>query len=84
MNVTKTELGAKVDGVEAQVGSLRTEMTAKINSLDAEMKSGFKRMRDKLNAQNPLTSWDRCETRNRIHRQRTYRVHWLKYGRFWS
>ena len=57
MNVAKSELGAKVDGVEAQVGSLRTELTAKIDSLDAGMKSGFKRMRDKLNAQNPLTAW---------------------------
>ena len=68
MSVTKTELGAKVDGVETQVGSLRmeltakvdsskTELTAKIDSLDTEMKSGFQRLNDRLNAQNPLTSW---------------------------
>ena len=31
-----------------------------------------------------LLSGDRCETRNHIHRKRTNRVHWLKFGRFWS
>ena len=50
MSVTKTELGAKVDGVEAQVGSLRTE-------LHAMMKSGFEMLNDRLKEQNPLTSW---------------------------
>ena len=64
----RTELTAKVEGVETQVGSLRTELTAKvdsskteltakIDSLDAQVKSGFKRMSDRLNAQNPLTTW---------------------------
>ena len=46
MSVTKTELGAKVDGVETQVGSLRTELTAKIDGVITALK-----------AQNPLSSW---------------------------
>ena len=37
MSVTKTELGAKVDGVETQVGSLRTELTAKVDSSKTEL-----------------------------------------------
>ena len=46
MNVTKTELGAKMDGVETQFGSLRTEMNAKFEGVNA-----------KLDTQNPVTAW---------------------------
>ena len=36
MSVTKTELGAKVDGVNVQVDSLKTEMTAQFGGVTAQ------------------------------------------------
>ena len=57
----RTELTAKVDSskteLTAKVDSSKTELTAKIDTLDTKVKSGFERLTDRLNAQNPLTSW---------------------------